>query len=158
VPQTLYNELYTHAWSDPYGLLLGYGDGTLRLFDTRKPSHCVVTFKDPHVQQCGDIAFDPQRRFFVTFGSPYFSVWRNETQRSEVQRSEAQTHRFHNYMALWHCDPSMVSRAQLLSDPHYKNSGAFLLTGGRQHGLFCTTDAHGFFRYHPPACPCMGAT
>jgi len=129
VIKTNFRELYAHGWSDTHAMLLGYGDGSLCLFDIRRPAHCVCTFADPHVKMCGDIVFDPQRRFLVNFGAPGFSVWRNDA----------------NCLSLWNSDPSNVSPAQLRSDAHYKQSGAFLLTGGRQHAVFGTSDAHGFF-------------
>ena len=105
----------------------GFSDGTLRLFDIRQPQQCVVQFQDPLVQSIGSIALDPQRKFFVTFGSPEFSVWRCAAQS--------------NY-TLWNRDPSSVSRLQLELDPYYKNDGSFMTTGGRQHGIFASTDAH----------------
>ena len=121
--------LYTHGWADSNGIILGYGDGSVRFFDIRRPSHCVCTFEDPHALQIGDIVFDPQRRFFVTFGSPGFSVWRNDSACISLRNS----------------DQSSYTAAQIDTDHHYKQSGAFLLTGGRQHAVFGTTDAHGFF-------------
>mmetsp|Transcript_35096 Transcript_35096/g.88678 ORF Transcript_35096/g.88678 Transcript_35096/m.88678 type:complete len:684 (+) Transcript_35096:58-2109(+) len=127
--KTGFSQLYSHGWSDTHGFVLGYGDGSLRLFDIRRPSHCVCTFSDPHVSMCGDIVFDPQRRFMVNFGFPGFSVWNNDT----------------HCLSLWNSDPCSVSTAQLSCDLDYKQSGAFLLTGGRQHSVFGTTDAHGFF-------------
>lgn len=73
--------LNTHAWADAHAILLGYGDGSLRLFDMRKLDECVIMFHDPHVQRIGDVVFDPQRRYLLTFGNPRFSVWRFDSQR-----------------------------------------------------------------------------
>ena len=47
--------------------------------------------------------------------------------------------------SLSHHDPDCVSKAQLEEDIDYKLSGSFMLTGGRQHGIFGTTDACGSF-------------
>jgi hypothetical protein len=120
-------QLFTHAWTDTHSALLGFGDGSIRLFDIRQPQNCVVQFHDPLVDRIGSITLDPQRRFFVTFGNPEFSVW----------RSAADSH-----FTLWHHDPLSVSKLQLDLDPFYKNDGAFVLTGGRKNGTFVTTDAH----------------
>ena len=81
--QTLAVGLNTHGWVDGTTALLGYGDGSLRLFDVRKaaPGRCVVAFRDPHVDCVGDVVFDPQRKFFVVLGSPRFSVWRYQNSR-----------------------------------------------------------------------------
>jgi len=133
VIKTRWKQLYTHAWTDNHSCLLGFGDGSLRLFDIRQPQQCVVQFHDPLVHSIGSIVLDPQRRFFVTFGNPEFSVW----------RCAAQSH-----FTLWYHDPVSVSKLQLELDPFYKNDGSFMLTGGRQHGIFASTDAHVFSLLH----------
>ena len=66
-------------------------------------------------------------RFLITFGNPEFSVWRCAAQSN---------------LTLWYHDPSSVSKQQLELDPFYKIDGSFMLTGGRHHGIFATTDAH----------------
>jgi WD40 repeat protein len=129
VIRTGVKQLYSHVWTDNYSALLGFGDGFLRLFDIRMPHECVVWFQDQKVHRIGSISLDPQRRFFVTFGNPNFSVWRCDAKRN---------------FTFWYHDPSSVSKLQLDLDPWYKNDGAFMTTGGRQHGIFATTDAHGF--------------
>ena len=79
--QTGVEGLHSHAWADAHAMLLGYGDGSLRLFDVRKMDECVIMFHDPHVGCIGDLVFDPQRRYLLTFGHPRFSVWRVDSQR-----------------------------------------------------------------------------
>jgi len=135
VIRTLWQRLYTHAWTDLHSVLLGYGDGSLRLFDIRQPDQCVITFHDPLVQQIGSIALDPQRKLMVTFGNPEFSVWHCTSAPNK-------------HFTLWHHDPRSVSRLQLELDIFYKNDGAFMLTGGRKNGAFLSTDAHGFLRLY----------
>jgi hypothetical protein len=73
--------LNTHGWADGTTALLGYGDGSLRLFDVRQPGpgRCVVAFRDPHVDCVGDVVFDPQRKIVAVFGAPRFSVWRYQS-------------------------------------------------------------------------------
>jgi hypothetical protein len=66
-------------------------------------------------------------RFLITFGNPEFSVWRFAAQSN---------------LTLWYHDPVSVSKLQLELDPFYKSDGSFMLTGGRHHGIFATTDAH----------------
>ena len=46
---------------------------------------------------------------------------------------------------LSHHDPDCVSKAQLEHDSAFKLSGSFMLTGGRQHGIFGITDSCGNF-------------
>ena len=133
--KTLWHKLYTHAWTDAHSVLLGYGDGSLRLFDIRQPDQCVVAFHDPLVQQIGSIALDPQRKFMVAFGNPEFSVWHCTSAPNK-------------HFTLWHHDPRSVSRLQLELDIFYKSDGAFMLTGGRKNGVFVSTDAHGFLRLY----------
>ena len=129
VIRTQCHQSYTHVWTDMNSALLGFGDGSMRLFDIRQPQNCVVQFYDPLVTKIGSIALDPQRRFFATFGNPEFSIW----------RCAADSH-----FTLCNHDPCGVSKFQLDMDPFYKNDGAFLHTGGRKNGMFASTDAHGF--------------
>jgi WD40 repeat protein len=129
VINTQFIGLYSHAWTDTNSPLLGFGDGSLRLFDIRMPQQCVVTFHDPVVSQIGSITLDPQKKFMAAFGSPGFSVWHCASAPGK-------------HFTLWHHDPLSVSKLQLELDPFYKTDGAFMLTGGRKNGVILSTDAH----------------
>jgi hypothetical protein len=67
-------ELYTHAYKDSHTMLLGYGDGSVHVFDTRS-KRTLMQFHDPHQKQIGEIRFDYNTKNFAIFGTPEFTLW-----------------------------------------------------------------------------------
>jgi len=54
-------------------VMLGYGDGTLMVYDFKKHG-LVRKMKDPYQEKIGEIRFD-FNEIFVTFGVPEFTIW-----------------------------------------------------------------------------------
>jgi len=74
--------LYAHAYLDPVTLLLGFGDGSLLVFDIRNMSDSLVSFRDTFASQIGDIVVDNST--FATFGEPAVSLWNYDLPKQEI--------------------------------------------------------------------------
>eukprot|EP01118_Nematostelium_gracile_P007235 TRINITY_DN2344_c0_g1_i1.p1 TRINITY_DN2344_c0_g1~~TRINITY_DN2344_c0_g1_i1.p1 ORF type:complete len:223 (+),score=58.88 TRINITY_DN2344_c0_g1_i1:804-1472(+) len=68
-------ELYCHAYQDVNTMMLGFGDGTLQVFDIRNKK-TINSFKDPYQRAIGEIRFEFKSRSFITLGYPSVSMWR----------------------------------------------------------------------------------
>jgi hypothetical protein len=72
--------LYTHApltpLQAPHHVLLGFGDGELRVVDVRQPTRGSVEALDPYVAAVGHIDLCAASRSFVASGQGDLSVWR----------------------------------------------------------------------------------
>lgn len=66
--------LFAHAYRDSATLLLGFGDGSIHLFDTRS-KRTIMNFQDPHQKQIGEIRFNHSTKHFAVFGVPEFTLW-----------------------------------------------------------------------------------
>jgi len=97
-------ELYCHSYKDSNTMLLGYGDGTIHIFDTRHKRD-LMNFPDPHQKAIGEIRFDYKTHNFAVFGTPEFTLW-NYT---DTNMSLCAHHQL--------ADPSVF--------PMYKTSGEF---------------------------------
>jgi len=65
VYDTLTNMLYTHAYKDENTVLLGFGNGTIQVYDLRKPKTTKINdIKDPGQTEIGDIRFDKNSEIF----------------------------------------------------------------------------------------------
>jgi len=67
-------ELFTHDYRDAHTMLLGFGDGTLQVFDSRNRRPLIV-FSDPYQKAIGDIQFNRTTKHFAVFGIPEFTLW-----------------------------------------------------------------------------------
>jgi len=75
VYDTLTNMLYTHAYKDENTVLLGFGNGTIQVYDLRKPKTTKINdIKDPGQMEIGDIRFDKNSEVFAVFGNPKFTL------------------------------------------------------------------------------------
>jgi len=74
VYDTQKRELFTHDYRDPYTLLLGFGDGTLQVFDYRS-RRALIVFQDPYQKAVGDLQFNRATKHFAVFGIPEFTLW-----------------------------------------------------------------------------------
>ena len=71
-------KLFTHSYLDSYNLVLGYGDGEIRIHDLRKENNDVAVFQDPNQKAIGDIIMQKGKEGKIVglfFGIPSFSVW-----------------------------------------------------------------------------------
>lgn len=113
-------ELYSHAYKDSNIMVLGFGDGSLHIFDTRT-KRTLMQFHDPHQKQIGEIRFDYGTKNFAVFGTPEVTLWGYND----------------SNMTLWShhqiSDPSI--------HPLYKTSGEFR----RGTKTFGVTDSTGTF-------------
>eukprot|EP01087_Luapelamoeba_hula_P001851 TRINITY_DN11652_c0_g2_i1.p1 TRINITY_DN11652_c0_g2~~TRINITY_DN11652_c0_g2_i1.p1 ORF type:complete len:277 (+),score=11.06 TRINITY_DN11652_c0_g2_i1:119-832(+) len=116
--------LYTHAYLSEHELILGFGDGTMHLFDFRNQRSFSI-FHDPHMQEIGEIRIG-QASNFAVFGSPGFTLW----------RSSSQTLQLCNHDTLSIAPTAGASWPEL-----YKTSGDFI----PQTNLFTATDSCGMF-------------
>jgi len=75
VYDTLTDMLYTHAYKDENTVLLGFGNGTMQVYDIRKPKTTKINdIKDPGQMEIGDIRFDKNSEIFAVFGNPKFTL------------------------------------------------------------------------------------
>jgi len=75
VHDTTKKELYCHSYRDSNNIMLGFGDGTIQIFDLRS-KRCTLSMNDPHQNQIGEIRFDHKNNCFATYGSPSVSVFK----------------------------------------------------------------------------------
>jgi len=118
-------ELYTHCYKDGNTMLLGFGDGSIHVFDTRT-KRTVMSFHDPNQKQIGEIRFDYNTKHFATFGNPSVTLW-SFTENSMSLNSQ---HTVHEY--------SMF--------PMYKTSGEFR-RGTRTFGVTDSTGSFTLYEY-----------
>jgi len=83
-------ELFSHSYRDSITLLLGFGDGSIQLFDTRS-RRSVGSFQDPHMKQIGEIRFDYVTKNFAVFGYPEYTLWGFEEGTMNLWSHEALT-------------------------------------------------------------------
>jgi len=68
--------LYCHSYQNATSIFLGFGDGSIHVFDTRYRRNAFI-FQDPFQEQIGEIRFDylSKTKIFAVFGCPEFSLW-----------------------------------------------------------------------------------
>eukprot|EP00743_Colponemidia_sp_Colp-15_P012111 GILK01013676.1.p1 GENE.GILK01013676.1~~GILK01013676.1.p1 ORF type:complete len:444 (+),score=42.87 GILK01013676.1:105-1334(+) len=119
------NELFTHAYRDPFLVLMGFGNGELQVHDIRK-CQMVSSFQDQYQLQIGDIQMHHQFSRFSVLGNPDFTLW--TTDRTSIRFGSAQQ---------FHTSPPAG----------YKTAGSFLA----ESDLFAVTDSAGIFAVYDTA-------
>jgi len=118
-------ELYTHSYKDGNTMLLGFGDGSIHVFDTRN-KRTVMTFHDPHQKQIGEIKFDYGTKMFATFGHPAATLWGFNDNSMSIR-----SHHVLPEYAMY---------------PYYKTSGDFR-RGTRTYGVTDSTGTFSLYEY-----------